>query len=95
MRRLISVALAWFVILGVSFAQPAHATTFDLPLDGSISIIDNAASSGPVAIEVQAVENFCLPVFISRTRKRPLASTNGSPAFRCSIKMGRRFQNPL
>ena len=63
MRRLISVALVSFVIFGVSFARPVHATTFDLPLNGSISIIDSAASSGPVAIEVQAVENFSLPVF--------------------------------
>ena len=63
MRRLVPVAFTWFAILGVAFAQPAQATTFDLPLDGSIFIIDNAASSGPVAIEVQAVESFGLPVF--------------------------------
>ena len=63
MRHLISVAWTSFAILGVALAQPAHATTFDLPLDGSISIIDNAGSTGPVAIEVQAVESFALPVF--------------------------------
>ena len=70
MRRLTPVALssvtilcAAFTILCVAFAQPVHATTFDLPLDGSISIIDNAGSAGPVAIEVQAVESFALPVF--------------------------------
>ena len=40
-----------------------HAATFYLPLDGSISIIDSGASSGPTAIEIQAIESFSLPVF--------------------------------
>ena len=64
MKRLIrAMVLASFTLLGVVAARPGHATTFDLPLNGSISIIDNAPSAGPVAIEVQAVESFSLPVF--------------------------------
>jgi hypothetical protein len=63
MRRLIPVALTSLTILNVAFPHPVHATTFDLPLDGSISIINNTGSPGPVAIEIQAVESFSLPVF--------------------------------
>jgi hypothetical protein len=64
MGRLVPLlALTSFIVLGLVVAQPLHATTFDLPLNGSISIIDDAASPAPVAIEVQAVESFSLPVF--------------------------------
>jgi hypothetical protein len=64
MGRLVPLlALTSFIVLASVVAQPLHATTFDLPLNGSISIIDNAASPAPVAIEVQAVESFSLPVF--------------------------------
>ena len=36
---------------------------FDLPLNGSISIINDAALAGPIAIQVQAIDSFSLPVF--------------------------------
>jgi hypothetical protein len=63
--RLVSsvIALTASALFGVPTALPAYATTYILPLDGSVAISDNAASSGPTAIEVQAIESFSLPVF--------------------------------
>jgi hypothetical protein len=64
MRRLPSlVGLTAFAVLSIAAVLPAHATTYILPLDGTVTISDNAASSSPTAIEIQAIENFSLPVF--------------------------------
>lgn len=60
------VAIAVFL---VASAGRVSASTFDLPLDGTISIVGNLPASydpssfGPVEIEVQAIETFSLPVF--------------------------------
>lgn len=63
MRLFITVlALSAFAILSVATNGPAQATTYDLPLDGTISINDNG-SAGQTAIEILAVESFSLPVF--------------------------------
>jgi hypothetical protein len=56
------LALSAFAISSVATNGPAQANTYDLPLDGTISINDNG-SAGQTAIEIQAVESFSLPVF--------------------------------
>lgn len=64
LRRSILLAL---LILGSTGG--AEATTYDLPLDGTVSIIGELPTSndpspyGPVEIEIQAIENFSLPAF--------------------------------
>jgi len=56
-------------LLAVGTVGRAAAATFDLPLNGTISITGDLPSSydpspfGPVAIEIQAIENFPLPTF--------------------------------
>ena len=63
MRLFITVlALSAFAISSVATNGPAQATTYDLPLDGTISIDDNGLA-GQTPIEIQAVEGFSLPVF--------------------------------
>jgi hypothetical protein len=42
---------------------PALASTYDLPLNGTISIDSSAGSTGQTAIQIQAIENFSLPVY--------------------------------
>lgn len=65
-RVLRGMGIAFLVVGSVGHAV---AATFDLPLDGTISITGNLPSSydpspfGPVAIEIQAIENFPLPTF--------------------------------
>ena len=60
------VAIVLFV---VATAGRVNAATFDLPLDGTVTIVGdlpasyNPSSFGPVEIEIQAVENFSLPAF--------------------------------
>jgi hypothetical protein len=53
------VAIAIFVL---AIAGPADAATFNLPLNGTVSIVGNLPSS-PVEIGIQATQNFSLPVF--------------------------------
>ena len=63
MRLFVTVlALSAFAISSVATNGPAQATTYDLPLDGTISIDDNGLA-GQTPIEIQAVEGFSLPVF--------------------------------
>jgi hypothetical protein len=63
MLRLTAISvLTAITILIVAPLGPAQATTYDLPLDGTISINTNGAT-GPIAIGVQAVESFALPTF--------------------------------
>jgi hypothetical protein len=58
-----------FGALAVAAIDRADASTFILPLDGTVSIIGNLPASynpssfGPVQIEIQATENFSLPNF--------------------------------
>ena len=89
------LALMSFTVLGALVALPARATTFDLPLNGSISIVDTAVPSGPIAIGIEAVESFTLPVFNQQNRRPRSAFINGSPALRCSIRAGPKFRNHL
>jgi hypothetical protein len=55
--------------LTIATTQVVEAATYDLPLDGTVSIVGtfpasyNPSSFGPIEIEVQAIENFSLPVF--------------------------------
>ncbi len=50
-------------------AEQVNAATFDLPLDGTVSIVGdlptsyNPSTFGPVEIGIQAIENFSLPTF--------------------------------
>ncbi len=59
-------AIATLVVAG---ADHVNAATFNLPLDGTVSIVGdlpasyNPSTFGPVEIEIQAIENFSLPVF--------------------------------
>jgi hypothetical protein len=59
-------AIAALVLAG---ADHVNAATFNLPLDGTVSIVGDLPASydpsifGPVEIEIQAIENFSLPVF--------------------------------
>ena len=76
-------------------ARPAHATTFDLPLDGSISIIDNAGSSGPVAIEVQAVESFCSPVFNQQNPQTTVGVYQWLSSFSVFDQSGAQVSEPV
>jgi hypothetical protein len=58
-------------------AERANAATFDLPLNGTVSIVGdlpatyNPSSFGPIEIEIQAIENFSLPVF---SQQNPLTT---------------------
>jgi hypothetical protein len=53
----------------VASAEHVNAATFDLPLDGTVSILGelpasyNPSTFGPIEIEIQAIENFSIPVF--------------------------------
>jgi hypothetical protein len=55
--------------LTIATTQAVEAATYDLPLDGTVSIVgtfpasSNPSSFGPIEIEVQAIETFPLPVF--------------------------------
>jgi hypothetical protein len=56
-------------VLAIGTVERVEAATFDLPLNGTVSIIGDLPASynpspfGPVGIEIQAIENFSLPVF--------------------------------
>jgi hypothetical protein len=59
-------AITVFVLV---IARPVSAATFDLPLNGTVSIVGNLPTSlnpssfGPVEISIQAIQDFYLPVF--------------------------------
>jgi hypothetical protein len=72
MRHFSTVAcFGALTVLSMLGARHAQAMTYNLPLDGSVSIVDNGTPSAPIAIEVQAIENFSLPVF---NQQNPLAT---------------------
>ncbi len=50
-------------VLIITSAHGVEAATYALPLDGTISIVGNWSTLEPVDIEIQAIENFSLPVF--------------------------------
>lgn len=58
-------------LLILGSARGVNAATYDLPLNGTVSIVGNLPTSynpspyGPVEIEIQAVEDFSLPLFNS------------------------------
>ena len=62
--RCVAIAL-----LAAGAVERAEAATFDLPLDGTVTIAgnlpasDNPSPFGPVGIEINAIENFSLPAF--------------------------------
>jgi hypothetical protein len=87
-------ALAVWAILGTAAIRPALATTYDLPLNGSISITDNAAP-GPIAIEVQATENFSLPVFDQQNPQTTVGVYQWIAAFSVFTQSGARVSEPL
>ncbi len=69
--RLTSRVLRWFAFAFfiLQSAVNANAETFDLPLDGTVTIVGTLPASynpsvyGPIEIEVNAIENFSLPEF--------------------------------
>jgi hypothetical protein len=72
MRHFLTVAcFGALAVLNILVAPHALAMTYTLPLDGSVSIVDNSTSSQPIAIEVQAAQDFTLPVF---NQQNPLAT---------------------
>jgi hypothetical protein len=67
-----SDSLVRYIVIAVfvmTSAEHVNAATFDLPLDGTVSIVGdlpasyNPSTFGPVEIEIQAIENFSLPTF--------------------------------
>jgi hypothetical protein len=62
--RLMSRTLRYVAaaVLIIASAHGVEAATYDLPLDGTVSIVGNW-SAQPIDIEIQAIENFSLPVF--------------------------------
>ena len=92
--RLLYGLLQYTVIAGLVAAgsERAMAATFNLPLNGTFSIVGdlpasyNPSAFGPVEIEIQAIESFPLPAF-NALILRPLPPfTSGRRIFQSSIK---------
>lgn len=88
-------------LLAGGAVERAEAATYDLPLNGTVTIVGDLPASynpspfGPVSIEIQAIENFSLPVFNAQSPATSVGVYQWSADFSVLNENGSSIAEPM